>query len=54
MNTYGTLPTEDFLKTVRKAAENHFTVVGYGLQGFIKPFYEDKWNVTRARCACSS
>ena len=43
MSTYGSLPTETFLATIRSAAENRFTVVGYGMQGLIKPFYEDKW-----------
>jgi hypothetical protein len=41
--TYGALPPLQFLETVRRAAENHFTVVGYGMQGLIKPFFEDKY-----------
>jgi hypothetical protein len=38
---YGALPAEGLLETmVRKpASERRFTVVGYGLQGYIKPFY---------------
>lgn len=40
---YGILPTEGFLETVKKDKnkENRFTVVGYGLQGLINPFYQD-------------
>jgi hypothetical protein len=41
--TYGELPPLGFLETIRKAADNQFTVVGYGLQGAIKPFYSDLW-----------
>jgi hypothetical protein len=41
MSTYGALPPQNFLEGIRSARENRFTVVGYGLQGFIKPFYED-------------
>ena len=41
MNTYGALPPEDFLTTIRGARDNRFTVVGYGMQGLIKPFFED-------------
>lgn len=41
MSTYGALPPEGFLATVRTAADNVFTVVGYGVQGFIRPFQED-------------
>ena len=41
MNTYGALPPEQFLRSIRKARDNVFTVVGYGMQGFIKPFRED-------------
>lgn len=40
-STYGALPPEGFLETIRRAADNRFTVVGYGMQGFIKPFRED-------------
>ena len=40
---YGEMPTLGFLETIRTAAENRFTVVGYGLQGLIKPFYSEEW-----------
>jgi Trypsin len=40
MATYGALPPEGFLETIQTAADNRFTVVGYGLQGLIKPFFE--------------
>ncbi len=41
--TYGALPPVGFLETIRRAADNKFTVVGYGMQGLIKPFLEDKY-----------
>jgi hypothetical protein len=41
-DTYGALPPTGFLEGIR-AAENRFTIVGYGLQGFVRPFYEDKF-----------
>ena len=41
--TYGELPPIGFLETIRSAADNRFTVVGYGLQGAIKPFYSEEW-----------
>jgi hypothetical protein len=41
MSAYGALPPEGFLETVRTAQENSFTPVGYGMQGYIKPFLED-------------
>ena len=41
LSTYGALPPEGFLNTIKSAAENRFTVVGYGMQGLIKPFNED-------------
>ena len=41
MKTYGALPPEGFLETIRSAKDNNFTTVGYGMQGFIKPFFED-------------
>ena len=42
INTFGVLPTEDFLRTVtNKRGDNQFTVVGYGMQGYIRPFYSD-------------
>jgi hypothetical protein len=43
MGTYGVLPPLGFLETIRSAAENSFTVVGYGLQGYIPAFYSDAW-----------
>jgi hypothetical protein len=41
MNTYGVLPPQNFLEGIRGKEADRFTVVGYGLQGFIKPFFED-------------
>ena len=41
--TYGTLPPMGFLETIRTAADNAFTVVGYGLQGYVPAFYSDAW-----------
>ena len=43
MATYGTLAPIGFLETIRKAADNSFTVVGYGLQGIVGPFASDDW-----------
>jgi hypothetical protein len=43
MDTYGALPTRNFLSGIKTAADNRFTVVGYGLQGLIRPFAEDKF-----------
>lgn len=43
LRAYGELPSLGFLETIRSAAENHFTVVGYGQQGEIKPFYSNEW-----------
>jgi hypothetical protein len=43
MSTYGALPPENFLAGIKSAKENRFTVVGYGMQGYIKPFYEDTY-----------
>ena len=43
MPTYGTLAPIGFLETIRKAADNSFTVVGYGLQGIVGPFASDAW-----------
>src|SRR5215813_1963711 len=40
-STFGTLPPLGFLTTIRGANDNHFTVVGYGMQGLIKPFLSD-------------
>lgn len=38
MPMYGELPSLGFLETIRAAAENHFTVVGNGMQGYIPAF----------------
>jgi len=43
MSTYGVLPSLGFLETIRKASVDNFTVVGYGMQGLIKPFASDLW-----------
>lgn len=46
-STYGELPTEGFLESFlnkRSQSQNRFTVVGYGLQGLIRPFASDKWD----------
>ena len=40
---YGALPTLGFLETVRGGKDNLFAVVGYGMQGYVKPFNSDKW-----------
>ncbi len=40
---YGVLPPKWFLDSIKTPAENLFTVVGYGMEGYIKPFYEDNW-----------
>lgn len=42
-SVYGALPPEGFLTTIRGAADNDFTVVGYGLQGYLKPFAADAY-----------
>ena len=39
--TYGALPPKWFLNGVKTPRENLFTVVGYGMQGYIQPFYEN-------------
>ncbi len=45
LSEYGALPDEGFLETlVHGPAKNRrFTVVGYGMQGYINPFYSDIW-----------
>lgn len=43
MTTYGELAPEGFLTTIKKAAADRFTVVGYGMQGYIQPFLEDEY-----------
>jgi hypothetical protein len=42
MPTYGALPSLGFLETV-KPANNDFTIVGYGMQGYIPAFSSDIW-----------
>jgi hypothetical protein len=42
MSTYGRLPPLGFLATV-KPADNLFTIVGYGMQGYIPAFSSDIW-----------
>lgn len=42
-STYGALPPLDFLTAIKSAKENTFTVVGYGMQGYIRPFLEDTY-----------
>lgn len=41
LDEYGTLPPENFLETV--SSKDRFTAVGYGMQGYINPFYVDIW-----------
>jgi hypothetical protein len=44
LSQFGALPPQGFLETVAGKGgnrDNRFTVVGYGLQGFIKPFASD-------------
>lgn len=43
ITSFGALPPEGFLTTIRSHADNEFTVVGYGMQGYIKPFLEDTY-----------
>lgn len=43
---FAALPNEGFLKTIatsRNQKDNRFTVVGYGMQGVLRPFYSDNW-----------
>jgi hypothetical protein len=42
MSTYGALPPIGFLKTIGPK-NNRFTVVGYGMQGYIPAFNSDIW-----------
>jgi hypothetical protein len=42
-DTYGALPPLNFLETIRSAEENRFTIVGYGMQGYIKPFHGGRY-----------
>ena len=41
-STYGELPSLNFLDTITHA-DNSFTAVGYGMQGYIPAFYSDIW-----------
>ncbi len=45
LDTYGQLPPLGLLDLVMQqpAPERLFTVVGYGMQGVVKPFYGDDW-----------
>ncbi|MBN1640037.1 MAG: trypsin-like serine protease [Anaerolineae bacterium] len=46
METYGELPEEGLLETLVRGKgrkDRDFTVVGYGMQGVINPFYQDDW-----------
>ena len=44
LSTYGQLADLNFLESVPKGKkQNSFTVVGYGMQGVINPFYSDIW-----------
>ena len=43
MAAYGELPPLGFLEGIHRAADNRFTVVGYGQQGEIPPFYSNLW-----------
>jgi hypothetical protein len=49
MSTYGALPPLNFLETIRRSADNVFTVVGYGMQGYIQPFNSDKYERYQGR-----
>lgn len=42
LDEYGTLPKEGFLETLG-SKDDRFTVVGYGMQGVINPFYQDDY-----------
>ena len=43
LGTYGTLPPLGFLETVKKAKDDRFTVVGYGMQGYNPHWLSDIW-----------
>jgi secreted trypsin-like serine protease len=46
LDTYAQLPTENFLQSLtkgKKRKDAYFTVVGYGLQGVLNPFYSDDY-----------
>lgn len=40
---FGTFPGLGFLETLNGTAKNDFTVVGYGMQGTLNPFYQDDY-----------
>jgi hypothetical protein len=42
LEEYGELPSRGFLETL-SSKDDRFTVVGYGLQGYINPFYRDDY-----------
>jgi len=42
LKEYGVLPDEGFLETLG-SKDDRFTVVGYGMQGIISPFYQDDY-----------
>jgi len=42
MATYGALPPRGLLETLSGRDKSGFTVVGYGLQGFINPFFGEE------------
>jgi secreted trypsin-like serine protease len=46
LSTHGELPPEGFLQTLTATSsqtDNRFTLVGYGMQGVIRPFASDIW-----------
>jgi hypothetical protein len=40
---FGELPDPGFLETLKGKDKNHFTVVGYGMQGNLKPFAQNDY-----------
>jgi hypothetical protein len=40
---FGTLPDLYYLEGLKGDEKNHFTVVGYGMQGTLPPFYQDDY-----------
>jgi len=42
-SSYGTLPEEGFLETLKGKDKQHFTSVGYGLQGTLYPFFQNDY-----------
>ncbi|MBX9602207.1 MAG: trypsin-like serine protease [Bryobacteraceae bacterium] len=45
-SVFGALPSEGFLEGIarkRNQRDNRFIAVGYGMQGVIRPFYQDTW-----------